>query len=71
MTQNPGQSVESAEQHIVLPPLPAWPTSRPGPRVTEPPAGMKRLYTRSEQLVEADSDHDQVQGKAAAKNSQP
>jgi hypothetical protein len=32
---------------------------------------MKRLYTRSEQLVEADSDHDQVQGKAAAKNSQP
>jgi hypothetical protein len=35
-----------------LPKLPKWPTSRPGPQVTEPPPGQKRLATRTEQVEE-------------------
>ena len=34
------------------PKLPNWPTSRPGPKVTEPPPGQKRVATRTEQVAE-------------------
>jgi hypothetical protein len=32
--------------------LPKWPTSKPGPKVTEPPPGQKRVATRTEQVAE-------------------
>ena len=35
-----------------LPKLPKWPTSKPGPEVTEPPPGQKRVFTRREQVAE-------------------
>lgn len=35
-----------------LPKLPRWPTSKPGPQVTEPPPGQKRVATRREQVAE-------------------
>ncbi len=54
-------SPEKTLQRIKLPPLPQWPTSKPGPMVTEPPAGTKRMPLRSEQVVELN--YDQEQGK--------
>lgn len=44
-----------------LPPLPNWPTSKPGPQVTEPPPGTRRLQLRQEQVVEIG--YDQERGK--------
>ncbi len=41
-----------------IPPLPPWPTSRPGPMVTEPPPGTKRVHLRKEQVVEIDYDQE-------------
>ena len=32
--------------------LPNWPTSKPGPQVTEPPPGQRRVATRKEQVAE-------------------
>ncbi|GAC1522489.1 MAG: hypothetical protein NVS3B14_23280 [Ktedonobacteraceae bacterium] len=48
-------------QRSKLPPLPAWPTSKRGPLVTEPPPGSKRVPLRSEQVVELN--YDQELGK--------
>ena len=44
-----------------LPPLPKWPTSKPGPQVTEPPPGTRRMQLRLEQVVEIG--YDQERGK--------
>jgi hypothetical protein len=55
---------EKTLQHSKLPPLPHWPTSKPGPMVTEPPPGTKRMPLRSEQVVEIN--YDQEQGKQIA-----
>jgi len=55
---------EKTLQHSKLPPLPHWPTSKPGPRVTEPPLGTKRMSLRSEQVVEIN--YDQELGKHLA-----
>ncbi len=41
-------------QKNIIPPLPHWPTSKPGPEVTEPPPGTKRVHLRKEQVVEID-----------------
>lgn len=41
-----------------LPPLPKWPTSKPGPLVTEPPPGSKRLLLRPEQVAEINYDQE-------------
>ena len=41
-------------QKTTIPPLPQWPTSIPGPMVTEPPPGTKRVHLRKEQVVEID-----------------
>ncbi len=54
-------SPEKTLQRTKLPPLPQWPTSKPGPMVTEPPAGTKRMPLRSEQVVELN--YDQELGK--------
>ena len=39
-------------QTSTLPPLPKWPTSKPGPMVTEPLPGTKRVQLRPEQVAE-------------------
>ncbi len=35
-----------------IPPLPHWPNSKPGPMVTEPPPGQRRMPLRTDQVVE-------------------
>ena len=35
-----------------------WPTSRPGPQVTQPPPGQILLATRTDQVVEIDYDQE-------------
>lgn len=45
-----------------IPPLPPWPTSMPGPKVTEPPVGQRRLNLRTDQVIELH--YDQEQGKS-------
>jgi len=66
VAQSQKQQVERADKQPSIPPLPPWPTSKPGPRVTEPPAGQKRLHSRSEQVVEVD--YDQEKGKSGVRN---
>jgi hypothetical protein len=51
-----------------LPPLPQWPTSKPGPMVTEPPPGQKRVPLRTEQVVEID--YDQERGVPATSRTE-
>ncbi len=46
-----------------LPKFPSWPTSKPGPQVTEPPPGMKRMPLRTEQTLELN--YDQTTGEPA------
>ena len=55
---------EKMLQHAKLPPLPSWPTSKPGPQVTEPPLGTRRMPLRSEQVVEIN--YDQERGRHIA-----
>ncbi len=38
-------------QPEIRPPYPAWPTSTPGPKATAPPAGMKPVAKRTDQMV--------------------
>ena len=66
MTQSQKPQVEQPKQPRPIPPLPPWPTSKPGPRITEPPAGQRRLRERSEQVVEVD--YDQEKGKSATRS---
>ncbi len=41
-----------------IPPLPPWPTSKPGPMVTEPPPGQRRVPLRTDQVVEINYDQE-------------
>jgi hypothetical protein len=66
MTQNQNQPIEQAEKSPTIPPLPPWPTSRPGPMITQPPAGQKRLHVRTDQLVEVD--YSQELGKSSIRS---
>lgn len=44
---------EKAIQPIAkLPPLPSWPTSKPGPEATPPQPGERPLPTRTDQMIE-------------------
>jgi len=43
---------------IPIPPLPPWPISKPGPKVTEPPPGQRRMPLRTDQVVEIDYDQE-------------
>ena len=57
------QEIETTQQEIIqhkstLPPLPHWPTSKPGPRVTDPPSGTKRMPLRKEQVIETNYDQE-------------
>ncbi len=57
------QSIERTDKLPAMPPLPPWPTSRPGPKVTQPPAGSRRMHLRTEQVVE--QNYDAERGKSA------
>ncbi|MEO7020759.1 MAG: hypothetical protein ABI234_11465 [Ktedonobacteraceae bacterium] len=59
------QQVERAEPQLAMPQLPPWPTSQPGPRITEPPAGQRRVPGRTDQVAEVG--YDEVRGKSAAR----
>lgn len=56
MEQETQQQLEKIEGKpaIPIPLLPSWPTSKPGPLVTEPPPGQRRMPTRTEQVVEVE-----------------
>jgi hypothetical protein len=62
------QQVERPSLQPKIPPLPPWPTSRPGPMITEPPAGQRRLLTRTDQVMEVR--YDQVQGRSAMRREE-
>ncbi len=50
--------LETTQQKPKIPPLPPWPTSKPGPMVTEPPPRQKRVPHRTEQVIEIDYDQE-------------
>ena len=52
MAQEQEQEAVQTTDISKLPKLPKWPTSKPGPHVTEPPPGQKRVTTRREQVAE-------------------
>lgn len=60
------QQVERTDQPAAIPPLPPWPTSQPGPRVTEPPPGQRRIPIRPEQVIEVG--YDEIQGKSTLRH---
>jgi hypothetical protein len=67
------QENEASQQALLkqkskIPPLPPWPTSKPGPMVTEPPPGGKRVHLRTDQVVEID--YDQEHGVSAANRTE-
>lgn len=59
------RQVERMSQSPKIPPLPPWPTSRPGPMITPPPPGQKRLLSRTDQVVEIA--YDPERGRSAAR----
>lgn len=67
MTQNQETRVEYTDQQTTLPPLPKWPVSKPGPKVTQPPRGQKRMNLRTEQVVE--TAYNQEQGKSTIRQA--
>jgi hypothetical protein len=67
------QEIETTQQSILqqkskIPLLPRWPTSKPGPMVTDPPLGTKRVPLRKEQVVEIN--YDQELGMPAVSRTQ-
>jgi hypothetical protein len=68
MEQTQQQQVQRSDQQFTIPPLPAWPTSVPGPKVTEPPPGTRRMRIRTEQVVELH--YDPEQGKSVARGEE-
>jgi hypothetical protein len=67
MEQIQRQHLERTDIQPALPPLPPWPTSKPGPKITEPPPGQRRLNLRTEQVVELG--YDQERGKSTIRNA--
>ena len=62
MEHNQQQHIERSDRQPAIPLLPPWPTSIPGPKVTEPPAGTRRMRVRPEQVIELN--YDAEQGKS-------
>nr|BBH93998.1 hypothetical protein KTA_21970 [Thermogemmatispora argillosa] len=46
------EKVKPSHVPTVAPKYPQWPTSRPGPQVTEPPPGYRPVPVRSDQVIE-------------------
>jgi hypothetical protein len=67
MEQTQQQYPARTDRQPAIPPLPPWPTSKPGPKITEPPPGQKRMYLRTEQVVELS--YDQERGKSTVRGS--
>lgn len=65
MEKTQQQQIERSDRRFAIPPLPAWPTSVPGPKVTEPPSGTRRMRIRTEQVVELH--YDPEQGKSTVR----
>jgi len=61
------QQLERTDKQPAIPPLPPWPTSKPGPKVTEPPPGQRRLHLRTEQVIELN--YDQEQGRSTVRGA--
>ncbi|HYB00186.1 MAG TPA: hypothetical protein VED37_08200 [Ktedonobacteraceae bacterium] len=57
-TQLETTTQKAPTKKTTIPPLPHWPTSKPGPMVTQPPPGTKRVHLRKEQVVEIDYDQE-------------
>lgn len=68
MGQNQPQQLERTDQQTTIPVLPPWPTSAPGPKVTEPPAGMKRVFLRTEQVMKVG--YNEAQGKSRVRDEE-
>jgi hypothetical protein len=62
MEQETKQQLEKIEEKqkpgMPIPPLPKWPTSVPGPQITQPPAGQRPMRTRTDQVVELEYDQE-------------
>lgn len=72
MDQEKGQQLETTEKQPRIPPLPPWPTSKPGPMVSEPPPGQKRVPLRTDQVVEIGYDQERgVPGTSSPERSMP
>lgn len=56
---------DAAQDVLAHPHWPQWPTSKPGPQVTEPPLGQKRNPHRTEQVNEVA--YDQETGASTAR----
>ncbi len=67
MEQTQQQQLERTDKQPAIPPLPPWPTSKPGPKVTEPPPGQRRLNLRTEQVIELN--YDQERGKSTIRGA--
>ncbi len=67
MEQTQQQQIEYTDRQPAIPPLPSWPTSIPGPKITEPPVGTKRLRVRTEQVIEVN--YDAEQGKSGVREA--
>lgn len=68
MEQAQPQQVERTDQQPAIPPLPPWPSSHPGPKITEPPLGQRRMPLRTEQVVEVD--YDEALGRSGVRNQE-
>ena len=66
--ENEASQLAIIKQKSKIPPLPPWPTSKPGPMVTELPPGGKRVHLRTDQVVERD--YDQERGVPAARRAE-
>ena len=66
--ENVATQLETTQQKPKLLPLPPWPTSEPGPMVTEPPPGQKRVPLRTDQVIEIN--YDQEHGVSAVSRTE-
>jgi hypothetical protein len=66
--EDEASQLETTQQKSKIPPLLSWPTSKPGPWVTEPPPGQKRMPLRTEQVIEID--YDQERGVPAVNRTE-
>ena len=58
MDSQNSQQLETISNKLKIPPLPNWPTSIPGPEVSELPPGQRRMPTRTDQVVEVGYDQE-------------
>jgi hypothetical protein len=65
MTQQ--KKIEGTARQPAMPQLPTWPTSIPGPKITQPPLGTRRMHVRTEQVIEVD--YDSEQGKSSTREA--